>query len=202
MLGVQHLRVELDAVEPAAPDPRTRAIGVVREEAVTRAPSGGAVTESPWLIHPTCSAGRPPKSSLSGSTRTSARPNSAPPVRSTLAAEVAGHELHAVADAENGDAQLEDAGVGVGRALRVDRRRPAGEDERQRAPRRDRRRRRGVVDELRVDAALAHAPGDQLRVLAAEVDDEDGTLLGRRLGDGERDDLAHSAGRACSSALP
>ena len=47
------------------------------------------------------------------------------------------------------------------------------------------------MDELRVDAALAHAPGDQLRVLAAEVDDEDGALFGWRLGDGERDDLAH-----------
>ncbi len=50
---------------------------------MTRAPSGGAVTESRWLIHPTCSAGRPPKSSLSGSTRISALPNSEPSVRST-----------------------------------------------------------------------------------------------------------------------
>jgi hypothetical protein len=47
------------------------------------------------------------------------------------------------------------------------------------------------MDELGVDAALAHAARDQLRVLAAEVDDEDGTLFGCRLGDGERDDLAH-----------
>jgi hypothetical protein len=30
-----------------------------------------------------------------------------------------------------------------------------------------------VADELGVDPALADAPGDQLRVLAAEVEDED-----------------------------
>jgi hypothetical protein len=37
------------------------------------------------------------------------------------------------------------------------------------------------MDELRVDTALADAPCDQLRVLAAEVEDEDGPLLGRGL---------------------
>jgi len=38
-----------------------------------------------------------------------------------------------------------------------------------------------MADELRVDAALADATGDQLGVLAAEVDDEDRALFGRRL---------------------
>ena len=38
-----------------------------------------------------------------------------------------------------------------------------------------------VSHQLRVDAALPHAPRDQLRVLAAEVDDENGTLFRRRL---------------------
>ena len=38
-----------------------------------------------------------------------------------------------------------------------------------------------VRDELGVDAAFADASRDQLRVLTAEVDDEDGPLLGRRL---------------------
>jgi hypothetical protein len=37
-----------------------------------------------------------------------------------------------------------------------------------------------MSDELRVDAALAHPPCDQLCVLPAEVEDEDGAfLLGR-----------------------
>ena len=39
--------------------------------------------------------------------------------------------------------------------------------------------------ELRVDARLAHAPRDQLAVLAAEVDDEDRALLRRGLGRSE-----------------
>ncbi len=33
-------------------------MGVVAEEAVTRAPAGGAVTESRWLIHTVCPGGR------------------------------------------------------------------------------------------------------------------------------------------------
>ena len=75
-------------------------------------------------------------------------------------------------------------GVEVGRALRVDGRRPAGEDERGRVARGDLGRREPVADELRVDARLAHAPRDQLAVLPAEVDDEDRALLGRGSGVG------------------
>ena len=42
----------------------------------------------------------------------------------------------------------------------------------------------GVGDDLAVDVGLAHPPGDQLGVLGAEVDDEDGVeLLGRSHGD-------------------
>ena len=36
----------------------------------------------------------------------------------------------------------------------------------------------GVRHDLAVDAGLAHAAGDQLRVLRAEVDDEHGALIG------------------------
>ena len=97
------------------------------------------------------------------------------------AAEVARHELHAVADAERRDAEREDRRVELGRAVRIHRRRAAGEDERGRVPRRDLRGREPVPDELRVDARLAHAPRDQLAVLAAEVDDEDRALLRQRL---------------------
>jgi hypothetical protein len=38
-----------------------------------------------------------------------------------------------------------------------------------------------MADELRVDPAFANASRDQLRVLAAEVDDQNGTPLGRGL---------------------
>ena len=79
---VHDLGVELDAVEPA------RAIlegGDRRRRRATRSPrrpSGGAVTESRWLIHTVCSGGRSWKSSDS-SASSSALPNSDAPVRST-----------------------------------------------------------------------------------------------------------------------
>ncbi len=60
-------------------------------------------------------------------------------------------------------------------------------------------------DELRVDAALAHAARDQLGVLAAEVEDEDRALLRAGLGCRKRDDLAHypiPTFWACWSDLP
>ena len=82
-------------------------------------------------------------------------------------------------------------GVDVGRAVRVHGRRAAGEDERGGVSRRDLRRREPVSDELRVHARLAHATRDQLAVLPAEVDDEDGTVFRRGLGRRERDDLRH-----------
>ena len=56
---VHDLRVELDAVQPARRPSSKAAIGVDGEPAVTRAPSGGAVTESRWLIQTVCSSGRP-----------------------------------------------------------------------------------------------------------------------------------------------
>ena len=130
---VHDLGVELDAVE-AALGASNAATGVDGEPAVTRAPSGGAVTESRWLIQTVCSAGRPAKS--------------APPRRWSAglaelgdagaldaAAEVERHQLRAVADAEHGHAELEERRVDPRRVVGVDRRRAAAEDERRRAPR-------------------------------------------------------------------
>ena len=105
-------------------------------------------------------------------------------VRLDLATEIARHQLHPVADAERGDAEREDAGVDVRGALDVHGRRAAGEDQRQRIPPPHLVRGDAVADELGIDARLTDAPGDQLGVLAAEVDDEDGPLLGRGLAAG------------------
>jgi hypothetical protein len=66
-------------------------------------------------------------------------------------------------------------------ALRIDGRGSAAEDERVRAAGVQRLGRYLVADELGIDPALADAPRDQLRVLPTEVDDEDGTVLDRRL---------------------
>ena len=46
-----------------------------------------------------------------------------------------------------------------------------------------------MADELRVDARLAHPSGDQLAVLATEVEYEDGSILRLRMRRRERDDL-------------
>ena len=50
-------------------------------------------------------------------------------------------------------------------------------------------------DELRVDPRLANAARDQLRVLAAEVDDEHGPLLGERFR-AQRNDLSSGGNSA------
>ena len=107
------------------------------------------------------------------------------------AAKVARHQLHAVADAERRDPEREDLRVEVGRAVRVDGSRAAREDERCGVACRDLRRREPVPHELGVDPRLAHAPGDQLAVLPAEIDDEDRAVFRRGLGRRERDDLRH-----------
>jgi hypothetical protein len=99
------------------------------------------------------------------------------------AAEVACHQLHPVADPERRDPEREDTGVDLRGTVRVHRRRPAGEDEGSRVAPRDLVGGQPVPHELRVDPGLAHAARDQLAVLAAEVDDEHGTLLRRRLRD-------------------
>src|SRR5581483_2342306 len=106
------------------------------------------------------------------------------------AAEVLRHQLHPVADAEHGHAQLVDAGIDLRRVLRVDRGRPAAEDERDRVLRAQLGRGRAVTDELRVDTRLADSARDQLRVLAPEVDDEHGARLRQLLGNREGNDLS------------
>ncbi len=121
-----------------------------------------------------------------------------------LAAQILGHELHPVADAECGDPELEDPRVDLRRAFGVDRRRPTREDERERVPRVNGLGRDGVGHELRVHATFPNAPCDQLRVLAAEVQNEHRPLFGGRLRRGQWDDVAQPMPTfwACWRALP
>ncbi len=108
------------------------------------------------------------------------------------AAEVLRHQLHAVADAEHGHAELVDAGVDLRGVIGVDGGGAAAEDQRRRVPRAERGRGRAVADELRVDAGLADPAGDQLRILAAQIDDEHGPRIRDwwRLRSGERQHLS------------
>ena len=90
------------------------------------------------------------------------------------AAHLRHHGLLAVADAEHGQPGLEHPVGRPGRAELGDAGRAAGEDHGLRL-----QPLQGLVGlverhDLGVDALLAHAPGDQLRHLAAEIDDEDG----------------------------
>src|SRR3984885_6751004 len=87
-------------------------------------------------------------------------------------------QLHPVTDAEHRDAQLEQLLVEGWRALLIDGRRPAGENHALGAPSPDLLDPDVMGQQFGEDAALADPAGDQLRVLASEVEDDD--LFGRR----------------------
>lgn len=93
------------------------------------------------------------------------------------AAELLRHDLEAVADAEDGQAQLQDLRVRGGRTVSVDGGGPAGEDEGSGVLLAHLVGGDGVGHDLGVDAGLAHATRDELRVLGTEVHDEDGAVL-------------------------
>ena len=93
-------------------------------------------------------------------------------------AEGLGHQLEPVAHPEDRDSRGEDRGVDARRALGVDRRRPAGEDDRLRLPSQHlgHRHRGGHV--LGVDPGFPHPASDQPGVLRPEVDHQDQIVLG------------------------
>ncbi len=90
-----------------------------------------------------------------------------------LAAEIAGYELRAVTDAEQRYTGVVHGGIDVGSAGDVHRRRSAREDDRLGLSRQHLHDGHRTRHDLAVDVQLAYAPGDQLRVLRPEVDDED-----------------------------
>ena len=101
-----------------------------------------------------------------------------------VAAELAGHELRAIADAEHGQAAAPDGRVGLRGAVVVDGVGAAREDHALRAATLQLIERRVVWQELGVDVELAHAARDELRELAAEVEDDD--AVGRLRRDADR----------------
>jgi hypothetical protein len=90
-----------------------------------------------------------------------------------LAAELRRHRLLAIADAEDRHAGLPDFVRHARRVLGNDRFRPAGQDDRLRREHGDGL--GGVLEgvDFAISAHLAHAAGNQLRHLRAEIDDED-----------------------------
>ena len=88
-------------------------------------------------------------------------------------AEVMGHELHAVADAENRNAQIENLRVWLRRALRINTGWAAAQDQPLRREGTQFRGRRIVREDLRVNLTLANPPRDDLGVLRPEIEDDE-----------------------------
>ena len=79
-------------------------------------------------------------------------------------------QLAAVADAQDGDAQLEDLRIGLGRLGIVYAVGPAGKDNADGVHRLDLRQRGGVGLDLAVYAAFPDSPGDKLIILTSEIE--------------------------------
>ena len=90
-----------------------------------------------------------------------------------LAAERFAGELHAVADAEDRDAEPKKFDVALRRAGFVDAARTAGEDDPFGRDLAESGGRDVVADDFAVDLLFADAAGDELRVLRTEVEDDD-----------------------------
>jgi hypothetical protein len=108
------------------------------------------------------------------------------PGRLDPAAQDPGHGLLAVAEPEDRDAQLQQARVEGGGARLVHRLGAAGQDQGLGAVGADRLRVDVAGDDLGEDVAFADAAGDELGVLGAEVEHQDGVVAGCRSRHGRR----------------
>ena len=90
-----------------------------------------------------------------------------------LAAELRAHRLLAVADAEDRHAELEDGSGRPGAGRLVGRGRSAGQDDGRRLEPADMLVVERAGMDLAIDPELAQAAGDQLRILRAEVENQD-----------------------------
>ena len=90
-----------------------------------------------------------------------------------LTAELLRHELAAIADAEDGNAQRKDCRIHVRCAFIIDAVRPTGEDNTGRVERADFLHSGRIGLQLAVDVLLSHAAGNELVVLSAEVQNQD-----------------------------
>ena len=170
--GVGHLGVELDAIEAA------RAVAHRRERTGARArehlESGGHLGDLVAVAHPNggvrVDAGEQVRRLLHIDLRAA---ELAVACALDLAAEEVAHQLHAVADAEDRDAEREDRGVAGRRPLLEDARGTAREDDALRGKALDLADRDRGRDKQAEHAAFTNAARDQLRGLASKVKDED-----------------------------
>ena len=158
-------------------------------------PSGRREIESPWLIQTGCSRSMPVNSGVVRGDADAGRAVLAVVERDDVATELVGHQLGAVADAEDRDPARPDRRVRPRGARVVDRVRAARQDDRPGAAPLELGVRRVVRQQLRVDVELADPTGDQLGELAAEIEDDDGLAVHRVAGAGLI--LARSLGGRC-----
>ena len=178
--GVLHLGVELQPVEPprVVRDRGVRAVrgaGRAAEARRQRAHLVGVAHEADLLL---CQPAEEHALGVHGHLRAAIFAHRA---GGDGAARGPGHELQPVADAENRDAHVEQRRVAPGRALLIHAVRPAGQDDADRLQLADALERGVAGQNDGIDAALAHAAGDQLFVLASEIED-DYSLIGHEAG--------------------
>ena len=177
MRRVHDLGVELDAVQ-AALRVGDRGIGR-RAGAGRRLEAGRQPLDRIAVAHPDRLLGlQTGEESIALGHRDDGRPELLAAEGHDLAAERLGHQVQAIADAQDRHAAGPERRVGMGRARFVDAGRSAGENDRRRLAGGDLTPRGVEGQQLRVDVQLADAAGDELAVLAAEVEDDDGVHSG------------------------
>ena len=176
VLRVNHFGVELERVQPA----RLVAHGGVRagERAGGRLEARGQHLHLVAMAHPDVELGRQPGEEMTPGHNLDARV-AVFAVGAGLhrAAERLRGELHAVADAQNRNAEVEQGGVAERGALFEDAVRSARENDAGRHPRAQGVGGRVEADDLRVDVLLADPAGDELGVLRAEIQNGDPFVL-------------------------
>ena len=171
---VMDLRMELNSPHPAFGifDDRSDSIWSLCGQAESGWKSVGG---SPCDIQTASSLGRPWKSCESATcSSTLAWPYSRLACGTDFAAERVDHELQPVADAEHGHAEFEDVLIGVGRAFVVDGERPPGENDAYGRVAANLGERGVEREDDREDLVFADAARDELRILRAKVEDDDG----------------------------
>ena len=176
---VGHLRMELDAVHrPLAvlEGGHGHGVGAGRHAKAGRGGDDGVGVAHPdfLLEREVAEQGR------AGRDLERRAPVLAGPGTGHLPAQLLGDELGAVADPEDRDAGAVDGLVDAGGALHVHRLGPAAEDDPLGLASQHLGDRHVAGHDLGVDVRLADPPGDELCVLGAEVDDEDGVERLRR----------------------
>ena len=181
--GVHDLRMELDPVQaPVGVDQAgiRGGIGLGGRAEALRQPRDGVAVAHPDRLLPVQAAEQP----VIRGDREGGRAVLPPVGGQDVTTELDGHQLGAVADAQDGQTAAPDRAVRPGCARVVDGVGAAGEDDALGAPIDDRPERGVVRHQLRVDVQLAHAARDELGELAAEVEHDH--AVGRFRGDEDR----------------